>query len=56
MKAHDYDEEMIITGMKAWNQLSNIMDPESKEFDNIEEFQTFYTVVMSKLLEEEEAV
>jgi len=56
MSSTEYDEDMIISGMKTWNMLSDMIDPtEAKQFDDISEFETFYTVVMSKLLEVEEA-
>ena len=55
MKSYEYDTDMIISGMKAWNTCSNLIPDDSKQFDDIEEFAQFYGVVMMKLLEEEEA-
>ena len=55
MKSYEYGEDMLLSGMKSWNTLSELIDPESKVFDDISEFEDFYTVVMFKLLEEEEA-
>ena len=56
MSPAEYNEDLIISGMKTWNKLSEMIDPdEAKQFDDISEFETFYMVVMSKLLEVEEA-
>ena len=55
MRSSEYSEDMLISGMKSWNKLSTMIDPEAKMFDDIGEFETFYSVVMNKLLEEEEA-
>ena len=45
--------EVIEAGMKAWNQLTVLMDDSPETFDHPEDFREFYKLVMERLLEEE---
>ena len=48
------DDDFIESGMNAWNSLSVLLEPEdAKFFTSLEEFKSFYLVVIDKLLSEE---
>lgn len=53
------NNDFIEAAMNAWNTLSVYIDVEDTNksviYDNIKEFEEFYVLVMSKLLEETEA-
>lgn len=49
------EEELLMSGMKAWNTLTSMIDDgDGRVFNDINEFKQFYAVVMSNLLTEEE--
>lgn len=50
------EEELLLSGMKAWNKLTGMIDDgDGRVFNDINEFKQFYAVVMSNLLAEEES-
>lgn len=48
------DPEIIEAGRLAWNEISNRLGM-GTEFDTTEDFKELYTVLVKKLLEEENA-
>ena len=45
--------EVIESGMKAWNTLTELMDEGAELFEHPEDFRQFYNLVMERLFEEE---
>lgn len=45
-----YSHQILIASKKAWERLSSILDGEdATKFDNIDEFDKFYSVLIEKL-------
>ena len=56
MESYADNKELIESGMKAWNRLTDMIDTDDgRTFDNVDEFKQFYSVVMSSLFSEEES-
>lgn len=50
------NQEFLEAGMFAWNKISYLLEgTEAAPFDNTEEFQKFYEMLMDRLFAEEEA-
>lgn len=48
------NEEFMEAGMKSWNTLTEMLEPESLiNFKSIEEFEQFYSLIIERLFEEE---
>jgi hypothetical protein len=54
MYSKNFPNDFTVAGMEAWNVLTRLMDEESKEFDDLSEFESFYNVIIEKLHEEDQ--
>ncbi len=54
MNSFKLQEDVLLSGMKAWNTIIEIFDGTDSTFDDVETFNEFYLTIMEKLLEESE--
>lgn len=53
MKTINLEKDTVEAAMAAWNVLSDFLDVEDGKFDDFAKFSSFYTLVVTKLHEEE---
>jgi hypothetical protein len=54
MYSKNFPDDFTTSAMEAWNVLTRLMDDESKCFDDLSEFESFYNVIIEKLHEEDQ--